>query len=181
KAATDSVREVYLQELGKTVPDTVGYEYVDEDVLNGYSYRYAVIAYGAGDENPAGLPPLQNARTSGPNVVSVIPHAPAAVTKSGLELVNVVPNPYKVVNPQETAVRERMLKFTHLPSECTIRIFNVAGELIDTLHHNAFSPIASEEVWNLRSHENREVAPGLFFYHVQSALGDKTGKFVIIK
>ncbi len=92
-----------------------------------------------------------------------------------------VPNPYRVINPQESAVRERMLKFTHLPQTCTIRIFNVAGELINVLHHNENSLISSEEQWNLRTDENREVAPGLFFYHVQSGLGDKTGKFVIIK
>lgn len=46
-AATDSVREVHIKELGKTVFDTVRYEYVDESVLNGFTYRYAVIAYGA--------------------------------------------------------------------------------------------------------------------------------------
>ncbi len=181
RAATDSVREIYIKDLGKNVRDTVRYIYVDESVINGFSYRYAVLAYGAGDETPEGLQPLQNSRTSGPNVVTVIPHAPKAQAKSDLRSIKVVPNPYKVVNPQETAARERMLKFTHLPEECTIRVFNVAGELIVTLHHDANSPIFSEEQWNLRSDENREVAPGLYFYHVQSKLGDVTGKLVIIK
>ncbi|MFQ6112893.1 MAG: hypothetical protein ACE5NG_02260 [bacterium] len=180
-APTDSVRELYIKELGKTIPDTLRYIYVDESVINGFSYRYAVIAYGAGDETPDGLRPLQNAKTSGPHVVSVVPHAPKAVTTSDLDLVNVVPNPYLVINPQEFGIRERMLKFTHLPETCTIRIFNAVGELIATLHHDLNSPIISEEPWNLRSSENREVAPGLYFYHIESKLGTKTGKFVIIK
>jgi hypothetical protein len=76
---------------------------------------------------------------------------------------------------------ERMIKFTHLPSECTIKIFNVAGELMRTLRHDLSSPIISEEIWNLRTDENREVAPGLYFYFLQSNLGEKSGKFVIIK
>lgn len=180
-APTDSVREVFVQDLGKAVPDTVRYVYTDDNVFNGFTYRYAVIAYGAGDETSEGVQPLQNARTSGPNVVTVTPHALVAMTESELDLVKVVPNPYKVINPQETAPRERMLKFTHLPAVCTIRIFNVAGELIETLYHDASSPISSEEEWNLRSHENREVAPGLYLYHLQSDLGNTSGKFVIIK
>lgn len=180
-APTDSVHEVYLRELGKTILDTLRYVYVDESVLNGFTYRYAVIAYGAGDETSDGLQPLQNARTSGHNIVTVTPHSPIATATSDLDLVNVVPNPYKVINPQETAIRERMLKFTHLPDGCTIHIFNVAGELIATLHHDANSPIDSEEQWNLRSSENREVAPGLYFYYLESDLGSKSGKFVIIK
>ncbi len=180
-APTDSVRDVYIKDLGKTVKDTLRYIYVDESVNNGFSYLYAVIAYGAGDETPDGLQPLQNARTSGTNVVSVVPHALKAVTTSALDLINVVPNPYRVINPQETAVRERMIKFTHLPETCTIRIFNVAGDLIVTLNHDLNSPIDSEKQWNLRSKENREVAPGLYFYHIESDLGNKAGKLVIIK
>ncbi len=180
-ASTDSLWEVYIPELGKTVQDTIRYKYVDESVINGFSYRYAVIAYGAGDEDVAGLQPLQNARTSGPNIMTVVPHAKLATTRGELELIKVVPNPYRVINPQETAPRERMLKFTHLPGKCTILIFNVAGELIATLYHDDNSQISSEEPWNMRSDENRDVAPGLYFYHIQSDLGEKTGKLVIIK
>jgi len=178
---TDSVQQIYVKELDKTIPDTLRYQYVDESVLNGFSYRYAVVAYGAGDDTPEGLQPLQNARTSGPNVVTVIPHAAKAVRPADLDRVKVVPNPYRVINAQETGIRERMLKFTQLPATCTIRIFNVVGELIATLHHDASSPIDSEEQWNLRSSENREVAPGLYFYHIQSDLGIETGKFAIVK
>jgi hypothetical protein len=93
----------------------------------------------------------------------------------------VVPNPYRVINPQETDLTSRMIKFTHLPEICTIKIFNVSGELIKTLLHDNNSQIESEERWNLRSEEDREVAPGLYFYHLDSKLGSKIGKFVIIK
>ncbi|UCH09799.1 MAG: hypothetical protein JSU61_11375 [Fidelibacterota bacterium] len=180
-APTDSLHEVLLGELGRTIVDTLRYVYVDTDVLNGFSYQYAVIAYGAGDEDPTGLPPLQNPRTSGPNVITIVPRSAEAVKKNDLEEVKVVPNPYRVYNPQESAVRERMIKFTHLPQACTIRIFNVSGELIVTLDHDANSPVPSEQQWNLRSMENLEVAPGLYFFHLESVFGATSGKFVIIK
>jgi hypothetical protein len=177
----NSIRELYLQDLDRTISDTLCYVFEDSSVYNGFTYQYAVLAYGAGGEPPDGVEPLQNARTSGPNVVTLVPHAPQATNESDLTEVKVVPNPYRVVNPQETATRERMVKFTHLPTDCSIRIFNVAGELIVTLQHDAGSPIPSEEQWNLRSSENREVAPGLYFYFLESDIGSATGKFAIIK
>jgi methionyl-tRNA synthetase len=74
-----------------------------------------------------------------------------------------------------------MVRFIGLPARCEIRIFNVAGEEIVSLYHNERSAISSEEPWNLRSKENREVAPGLYFYYIHSDLGVKTGKLAIIK
>jgi len=177
-ADQDSTQEIFVNELGENVIDTLRYVFVDESVRNGFTYIYAVLAYGAGTES---LQPLQNPRTSGPNVANVIPHAALSTSKSDLDMIKVVPNPYRIINLQETAIRERIIKFTHLPEKCTIRIFNVAGELIATLHHDTNSPISSEEAWNLRSFENRDVAPGLYFFHVDSELGEKAGKFVIIK
>jgi len=116
-----------------------------------------------------------------PNVTSVVPHAPKATITSDLDKIKVVPNPYRVIAEWEMSQDERMIKFTHLPAACSIKIFNVAGELMRTLYHNTASPISSEEIWNLRTDENREIAPGLYFYYLNSSLGEKSGKFVIIK
>jgi len=181
---SDSIytREIFLPDLNQTVTDTVKYEYVDDNLINGFTIKYAIVAYSAGaDEIGEGLPPLQNARTSGPNVFTGSPHAPVSVTSNDLDLVKVVPNPYSVTNAQETDRTAGMLKFTHLPEECTIKIFNIAGELLQILYHDQYASINSEQEWNLRTTENREVAPGLFIYHLQSDLGNKIGKFVIIK
>src|SRR5690625_1958004 len=178
----DEIVDVDVPRLDGTVQDTLTYRFVDTDVVNGFSYRYAVVAYGPGEEDLDGMRPLQNSRTSGRNVLTAIPHASAATVPEDLSRIRVVPNPYVVNNPQETAVRERMVKFTNMPSQATVRIFNVAGELVTTLNHDpSSSPIASELRWNLRSRDNTEVAPGLYMYHLQSDLGVATGKMVIIK
>jgi hypothetical protein len=154
--------------------------YIDNNVIDGFTYKYAVAAYSAGDEVNR-IMPVQNSRTYGTQIITVVPHAPVAKAASELDLIRVVPNPYRVIADWELSQDERLIKFTHLPKQCTIRIFNAAGELIQTIHHNESSPIDSEAIWNLRTYENREVAPGLFFYHIDSGLGEKVGKFVIIK
>ncbi len=170
-----------------TAGDTTGRRmYTDNNVIDGFRYRYALVAYSADTEG--GEPPVQNSKNVGsqdinavPNIVSVVPHAARALTSSDLDKIKVVPNPYRVIADWEMSQDERMIKFTHLPAVCTIKIFNVAGELMRTLEHNVYSSTESEEIWNLRTDENREIAPGLYFYYIQSNLGEKTGKFVIIK
>jgi len=167
--------------------DTTGRRiFIDRSVIDGFRYRYAICAYSADGEE--GEPPVQNSRNVGSqdidavaNVISVVPHAPKAEQKSDLDKIKVVPNPYRVIAEWEMSQDERMIKFTHLPGRCTIKIFNVAGELMRILDHNESSPIISEEIWNLRTEENREVAPGLYFYYLKSEIGETSGKFVIIK
>lgn len=159
--------------------DTTGRRvFVDRNVIDGFSYKYAVVAYSAGDAERL---PTQSSKNSGRHIISVVPHGDPITQGTELDRIRVVPNPYRVIADWEVSQLERMIKFTNLPAECTIKIFNVAGELIQTLDHNQLSPISSEEVWNLRSYENREVAPGLYFYFVSSPLGEQQGKFVIIK
>jgi len=160
--------------------DTTGRRfYIDDSVIDGLTYRYCVAAYSAGDDVTE-EPPVQSSRSSGTQIIDVTPHAPVARTSSELDLVKVVPNPYRVTADWEYSTVERKLKFTHVPTSCSIRIFNVAGEHIVTLEHNETASIDSEVEWNLRSKENREVAPGLYFFHLESPLGETTGKFVII-
>lgn len=175
------LHEIEISDLNESYQDTVKYKFVDSDVTNGKNYKYAIVAYSAGDDEPDGIQPLQNSRTSGTHVETTSPRSPVTKTNEELQNVRVVPNPYSVFNPLETSTREGLIKFTNLPVECTIRIFNAAGEHIQTIYHDQNSPVESEKNWNLRSYENREVAPGLYFYHLESDLGSVQGKFVIIK
>lgn len=165
------------------MPDTNGvgrYVFRDDDVINGLSYRYYVAAYNNGQLTP---PPVENSPNSDPfisgdNTVGASPLAPTATET--LDDVKVVPNPYVVANEWETTLFVRELHFTTLPANCTIRIYNNAAERVVTLVHDNGT---SEEAWNLRSEANQEVAPGLYFYHIESdnPEGEKVGKFLIIK
>lgn len=156
------------------------YVFIDADLINGLNYRYYIAAYNVGSSV---IPPVENSPATDPNVsgdntVVVTPRSP--IETETFDNIKVVPNPYLSTNEFETVPNERVLHFTNLPGTCTIRIYNIAMELIVLLSHNNNT---SEETWNLRSSGNQEVAPGLYIYHVESPLipGRKVGKFVIIK
>ena len=156
------------------------YVFRDIDVFNGINYRYYIAAYNTGTVD---IPPTENspiADPSVPNDNTVGGKAQSAVATTSLDDINVVPNPYVAANVFETNPFERELHFTHLPGECTIRIYNIAGELINTLIHDDGT---SEEPWNLRTSANQEVSPGLYVFHVSSGIvsGEKVDKFLIIK
>lgn len=55
-----------------------------------------------------------------------------------LEQVQVVPNPYIVTHSGQTSTDNAKLYFTRLPPRATIEIYNIAGDLIKTLEHNAY-------------------------------------------
>lgn len=98
----------------------------------------------------------------------------------------VVPNPYVAsasFEPERFAVSgrgDRRIEFRGLPSRCTIRIFNVRGELVRTLEHDG--SYDGFVAWDLRTKDNLDVAPGLYIYHVDGGdTGKSIGKFAIIK
>ena len=109
------------------------------------------------------------------------------VAKSELDRVAVVPNPYvasatwEPKNLFSTGRGARMVEFIHLPRECTIRIYTVSGYLVETLHHNKNINDGSE-FWNLRSKDGRDIAYGLYIYHIDApGVGEIIGKFAVIK
>jgi len=105
--------------------------------------------------------------------------------------VKVVPNPYRVdenytyefggYEGRERVWNEnkRMLKFTHLPPKCTLRIYTIAGEIIATLYHD--DPTRGEIDWNMLSESNRTIASGVYVFTVESEYGTQIGKFVVIR
>ena len=97
----------------------------------------------------------------------------------------VVPNPYIEAASFEPARfnvsgrGERRMEFRGLPGTCTIRIYTVRGDLVQTVRHDSSEGF---EAWNLRTKDNLEVAPGLYIYHVDApGMGSFVGKLAIIK
>jgi hypothetical protein len=103
--------------------------------------------------------------------------------------VAVVPNPYIVSSSYEVPPPtvfsqgrgDRRVDFINLPPKCTIRIFTVAGELVDIVEHN--SDIWNDrESWDLLSLEGLDIAYGVYVYHIDAGeYGEKIDKFAIIK
>ncbi|MDR3626609.1 MAG: hypothetical protein P4L45_07240, partial [Ignavibacteriaceae bacterium] len=98
----------------------------------------------------------------------------------------VVPNPYVAAASWEptttsTGRGERRVYFIHLPAKCTIRIYTVSGSLVQTLYHDA-TLANGQEPWNLISKDGMDIAFGVYVFHVDApGLGQKIGRFAIIK
>ncbi|NOX89622.1 MAG: hypothetical protein GXO77_11395 [Calditrichaeota bacterium] len=84
--------------------------------------------------------------------------------------------------------------FTHIPAQCTIKIFTVSGVLVDVIevnnsvnHRGTDWDLNSEAngtaFWDLKTKEGLDVAAGYYIYHIKSLLTgkEKMGKFAIIK
>ncbi len=96
-----------------------------------------------------------------------------------LNRIRVVPNPYIASNPLDLTPNDVELKFNNLPGVCTIRIYTVAGHLVDVIEHNNGT---GTEAWGMRSRFNQKIASGYYIYHVEDHETGKKhmGKFAII-
>jgi hypothetical protein len=108
-----------------------------------------------------------------------------AKAQSMLDRIYVVPNPYVVYSdlemPGSTATKRglNVLQFRNLPPRCTIRIYTLTGELVDTIHKDDLLSYAS---WNILSYEGQRLAYGVYIYHVDvPEVGEKIGRFGLIK
>ena len=114
---------------------------------------------------------------------SYVTHAPTVNRGSAdLSRVKVYPNPYVGASTQEptntysSGRGERRITFTHLPSECTIRIYTVRGELVKTIEHRASIEDGSQ-AWDMRTKDGLNIAYGVYIYHVDSRVWNESGSF----
>jgi hypothetical protein len=100
-----------------------------------------------------------------------------ALARDQMKLVRVVPNPYLAHSRYERNQFDKVVKFTHLPAECTVRIFTLAGDLIRTIRKNDST---SQLTWDLLTDNQLPVASGIYVYHVTApGVGETTGKVAI--
>ena len=114
-------------------------------------------------------------------------HVDAQLASSSLDRIRAVPNPYVTASsfepplpPGITSGRgDRKIEFIHLPAQSKITIFTARGDRITTLYHNGTDD--GSVSWNVKTDENLDVAFCVYFYVVESPVGNKTGKLAIIK
>jgi len=111
--------------------------------------------------------------------------APAAqfntdVAKSDVERIKVFPNPYYGSNLAETNRFIRFVTFNFLPAKATVRIFNVAGQLVRQLEKDDATQFLR---WDLNNASNFPVASGMYIAHIDMPdIGaTKVVKFAIIQ
>ncbi len=96
-----------------------------------------------------------------------------------MDAINVWPNPYFAYNQEERTPVERIMQFTHLPGTATIRIFNLAGQLVRKIDH---ADGTQYETWDLTNNFNIPVASGMYIAYIYSEeYGDKILKLAVIQ
>ncbi|NOX37091.1 MAG: hypothetical protein GXO78_06085 [Calditrichaeota bacterium] len=180
--------------------DTIRYYYKYEvtGLHNGWQYAFAVTAFDRGDEKLR-LQSLESSRLR--NVAIVSPGTPPRKPNQPLK-VGVYPNPYRVNALWDgTQERERKLYFYNLPRNCEVRIYTLAGDLVDSFIHrgddyrgmdikwyesfsqgNTIFP-GGEHAWDLVTQHDQAIATGLYLFTVKDLDTGEIyrGKFVVIK
>jgi len=80
--------------------------------------------------------------------------------------------------PFQPSAGHSSITFTNLASQCTIRIFDSAGELITTLSETDGDGRYS---WNVTRNDGQTIASGVYFYFIKSHTDSKQGKLVVIR
>jgi hypothetical protein len=73
-----------------------------------------------------------------------------------LTQIRVVPNPYLATSAFELGPTQRQIHFINLPPECTIRIYTISGNLVNSLEHTPDE--GGTEVYDLRTRFNLTLA-----------------------
>jgi hypothetical protein len=119
-----------------------------------------------------------NVSNGTPDNPFVQPVEPTPGPSQNLELVRVVPNPYRA---QETWDQPgaNEVHFINLPSRAKIRIYTVSGDLVAEIeHHDNVRDFAR---WNLKNQSGRDVASGIYMYRVESDQFAVQNRFVVIR
>lgn len=182
--------------------DTVQYlyKYTFENVANGWQHVVALTSFDEGDA-VNNLESLESAPLG--NTRRVFAGKPANENLKVNEPF-VYPNPYYAGATWEGSSRfeeDRRLIFANLPARCEVRVYTVAGDLIDTFEHNQtyngsdsrwYSTYSSpenttfsggEHSWDLLSQNSQIIARGLYLFTVKDLQSGeiRTGKFAVIK
>lgn len=186
----DSLTSLPMKNKGNEAITENAYTFTDQNVFNGFDYYYNLSAFRnttltGKQEYSARLADIDNIDNVS-YAVAVEPMTGAAGSENDLDRIRVVPNPYIISAAWDEARLGntpfgepiRNLAFTNLPSPCTVKIYTVDGDLVNTLEHEGGS---GRLEWNLLTEERRPVVSGIYFYHVKSDLGEKIGRFAVVR
>jgi len=197
------VKDAYFEQNGVEMPqyidaaDTsagewVWYKFVDEEVREGSEVYYSVTAFDRGMPS-FNVPVLESGKDANRQVFF-----PGQQAAPNGENVYVIPNPYlgRSEFDGQTDVAKRIW-FVNLPETCTIRIYTLSGDLVQTIEHDGphmasitsarqavGEAITSSGVheWNMVTRNNQSVASGVYLYSIEDEDGNiHVDKFVLVK
>jgi hypothetical protein len=137
---------------------------------DGTTYYFAVTAFVT---NPSA--PANRVLESSLKAVEIMPQRAAnTVTPSQIRA---VPNPYYAHSAYELTQFNRRIRFLNVPSQCTLRIYNLAGQLVRTIRKD--DPSTSVLEWDIETDRGLPVGSGVYVYHVEAPGGSVRGRVVV--
>jgi len=85
---------------------------------------------------------------------------------------------YAFPNPYKPSLGHTTITFTNLASQCTIKIYTIAGELVKTITEASGT---GQSVWDVKNEAGEPLASGLYIYLIKNNIDTKTGKLVIVR
>lgn len=167
------------------------YEYVLRNLLPSQLYYVSVTAFDYGSPGH-GLGALETKPVQ--NTIAEYPQNSSSLAESNNLEVIVYPNPYRA-DGQYRAVgfegrgreflpddKVRALHFTNLPHKCKIRIFTIDGDLVREINHDCEpdDPQCMHDQWDLITRNTQAAVSGIYYFSIESSLGNQIGKFVLI-
>ncbi|MBI5170653.1 MAG: hypothetical protein HZA61_14285 [Candidatus Eisenbacteria bacterium] len=162
------------------------YRFEDRRVNDGFDYLYVVTT--VGERTTVVSPALTFIERFESPVLTSLDSlvSPRAEARTAAGQAWVVPNPYRAHAPWERQpvagdTFGRHVDFMGLPrAACTVRVYTLAGDLVAELPHDGSSGDGQLR-WNLISRNGQDIASGVYFFTVDSALGQQRGRFVVIR
>ena len=87
-----------------------------------------------------------------------------ALARENVKMINVFPNPYYGVNKAETSPYSHFVTFSYLPQKATVRLYDLAGNLVRTLDKDDNDQFLR---WDLKNHNGLPVASGIYLTHIE--------------
>jgi len=101
-----------------------------------------------------------------------------SLAKSQIDRIMAVPNPYFGANAYERNQFGKIIRFTNLPKKATIRIFNLASDLVKIIEKDDNLTTAD---WDLRNKYDLPVASGMYVVYIDMPnIGTKILKVAVI-
>ena len=83
--------------------------------------------------------------------------------------------------PGQSGTEADGITFSNIPSECTIKIYTIAGGLVCEIHHSDTGGLIAQEKWDVRTRGGEPAASGVYLWRVVSSADSRNGKLMIIR
>ncbi|MCI0481293.1 MAG: hypothetical protein L0213_06875 [Candidatus Dadabacteria bacterium] len=177
------------------------YEWIDTDVFPGFTYYYHVTCYDRGffkgyfqyNKRDNFICDEEIDDPDNPLSCDAVARSIEMTVETGgdtdKDMMNVyaVPNPYRTGTSSESTPSyhnypDNAIKFFNVPSQCELRIFTVAGDLVWETKHESLDGQDGIISWDVKNKEGNEVGSGVYIFRCESNTGGSVyGRVVVIR